>query len=209
MVASRRHLPDLRSELRGRQRRRHRRPERRAEAPAVPGRPGRRRHLVHPLVRVASRRRRIRRGGLPGHRPVVRVARRSGTADLGGPDPGHPDDRGHRPEPRFGPAPLVPGGPRIAARLAGKGQVLVPSGPWTKTATRCRMAGCPTSPARPGREREPGRHSRRVVPPSVLAPAARPQLEPPRRPSRARGSAQVLVRPRRGRRPDRFGGTAW
>ncbi len=209
MVASRRHLPDLRPELRGRQRRRHRRPDRRAEAPAVPGGPGSRRHLVHSLVRIAPRRRRVRRRRLPGHRPVVRVARRGGTADLGGPEPGHPDDRRHRSEPRFGPAPLVPGGPRSRGpdRRKGQGSGSIRVG--EKTATRCPMAGCPTSRARPGRERTnpdgtPGEWYLH------LFSAQQPDLNWSHPDVRAEHEAvlKLLVRPWRGRRPDRFGGAA-
>ncbi len=45
----------------------------------------------------------------------------------------------------------------------------------------------------------------RVVPAPVRPRAARPQLDAPRRVARARGHPPVLVRPRRGRRPDRLG----
>ena len=205
VVASRRHLPGLRPELRRRQRRRHRRPGRRAGAIAVPGGPGSRRHLVHALVRVAARRWRLRRRRLPGHRPGLRVARRGRAADLRGPRPGHPDHRRHRPEPRLRPAPLVPGGPGCRARLAGAGQVLVPARRGQERRRDAERLEVQLLGPHLDPNHQPRRHSRRVVPPPLLAGAAGPELEPPRRPSRARGSPQVLVRPRRRRRPDRLG----
>ncbi len=78
VVAVRRHLPGLRPQLRGRERRRHRRPRGRAGAPRLPQGPRRRRHLVQPLVPEPDGRRRLRRAGLPRHRPPVRHARRGG-----------------------------------------------------------------------------------------------------------------------------------
>ena len=48
----------------------------------------------------------------------------------------------------------------------------------------------------------------RVVPAPVHPGAARPQLGPPGRTGRVRGDPAVLVRPRRGRHPDRLGGAA-
>ena len=70
--ATRRDLPDLRAQLRRRQRRRHGRPRRRALAARLPARPRRRRASGSPLVPVAARRRRLRRRRLPRHRPGVR-----------------------------------------------------------------------------------------------------------------------------------------
>ena len=80
VVARRRHLPGLPAQLRRRQRRRHRRPGRPAGAACLPGRLGRRRDLVQPVVPVADGGRRLRRGRLPGHRPGLRHAGRGGGA---------------------------------------------------------------------------------------------------------------------------------
>ena len=49
------------------------------------------------------------------------------------------------------------------------------------------------------------RRARAVVPPPVRPGPARPELAAPRRPPRPRGDPAVLVRPRRGRHPDRLG----
>ena len=141
VVARRRHLPGLRPELRRRQRRRHRRPRRRPVAAALPARPRRRRDLVHAVVRLAARRRRLRRRRLPGDRPGVRHARRGRGADRRGARARDPDDHRRRPEPRLRPARLVPGRPRRRPGLARARALLVPPGPGRRTATSRRPAG--------------------------------------------------------------------
>ena len=104
---------------------------------------------------------------------------------------------------------VVPGRTRRRARLAGTSQVLVPA-----RSRRGRRARCPngwlsnfsgptwTRTTNP--DGTPGEWYLHLF----SARAAGPQLGPPRRPRRARGRPQVLVRPRRGRRPDRLGGAA-
>ena len=77
-------LPGLPAQLRRRQRRRDRRPRRRPRPAALPGRTGRRRALVQPLVPLADGRRRLRRRRLPRHRPGLRHAGRGREADRRG-----------------------------------------------------------------------------------------------------------------------------
>ena len=92
----------------------------------------------------------------------------------------------------------------VAARLARARALLVPARARRRTASCRRTAGSRSSAAPPGRAST----RRRVVPPSLRARAARPQLDAPRRLGRARGRAALLVRPRRRRRADRLGGAA-
>ena len=81
-------------------------------------RPRDRRDLVHALVRLAARRRRLRRRGLPGDRSRLRDARRGGGADRRGSRVRDPDDRRRRPEPRLERHPWFE-----AALAAGPGSV--------------------------------------------------------------------------------------
>ena len=101
----------------------------------LPARPRRRRHLVHPVVPLAARRRRLRRRRLPRHRPGLRHPRRGRDADRRGARPRHPHDHRHRPQPRVRPARLVPGGARGGPGLAGARALLVPARPRRRTAT--------------------------------------------------------------------------
>ena len=141
-------------------------------------------HLVHPLVPVAARRRRLRRRRLPRHRP--RVRRRSRR-------PRRSSARRWR---------------SASARSSTSSRTTSPTEhAWFQAA----LAAGPGSPERerfwfhPGKGRdgdemptrwvvdfqgddldphhEPGRHAGRVVPAPVRARAARPELDPPRRAS--------------------------
>ena len=163
----------------------------------LPREPRHRRDLVHPVVPLAARRRRLRRRRLPGDRSGVRDARGGRGADRRGGGARDPDDRRRRPQPRLRPAPLVPAPPwppgRARPSATGSG-----SGPAAGPAA----TGCPTDwPNNFARhdldpDDQPRRHARGVVPPPVLGRPAGPQLGPPGRPRRARGDPPVLVRPR-------------
>ena len=138
-------------------------------AAAVPARPRRRRDLVHALVRLAAGRRRLRRRRLPRDRSGVRHARRGRGADRRGARARHPDDHRHRPQPRLGPAPLVPGGAGRRARLARARALLVPPGRGADgdempTAWRSNF------PGRPG----PGRRTPTARPASGTCTCSRP-----------------------------------
>ena len=127
VVARRRHLPGLRraasptgtatatGDLAGV----------RARLP-VPARPRRRRDLVHALVRLAARRRRLRRRRLPRDRPAFGTLEEAEALIAEALDARHPHHRRRRPQPRLRPARVVPGGPRRRPRLAGARAVLVP-----------------------------------------------------------------------------------
>ena len=188
VVARRGHLPGLRPQLRRRQRRRHRRPRGRPLPPALPARPRGRRHLVHAVVRLAPRRRRLRRGRLPRDRPGLRHARGGRGAHRRRARPGHPDDRRHRSQSRVRPARLVPGGPRRRPGLAGARAVLVPPRARPGRRRAAHRAGRPSSRGQTWtRTTNPDGTPGRVVPAPVHARAAGPQLGPPGRPRRARG----------------------
>ena len=107
-----------------------------------------------PVVPLAPRRRRLRRRRLPGDRPGIRHARRGRGTHRRGPGPRHPDDRRHRPQPRFRPARLVPGRARGRAGLARAGALLVPTRSRPGWRRAARPAGHPSSRAdTPGRGR--------------------------------------------------------
>ena len=123
--------------------------------------------------------------------------------------PGHPDHRRRRPQPRLGPAPLVPGGARGRARLARAGPVLVPSRSRRRRRRDADRAGDPTSRARPG----PAPRTRTARPASGTSTSSRPQQpdlnwDHPDVRAGARGHPPLLVRPRRRRRPHRLGRAA-
>ena len=175
-------------------------------APRLPPRPRRRRHLVQPVVRLAARRRRLRRRRLPGHRADVRHARRGRGADRRGARPRHPHDHRHRPQPRVRPAPVVHPGPRRRARLADARPLLVPAGPRRRRRRAAEQLDVALRRLGVDAHEEPRRHPRRLVPPPLRAGAAGPQLGAPGRPRGARGDPALLVRPRRRRHPHRLGG---
>ena len=150
---------------------------------ALPARPRRRRDLVHALVRLAARRRRLRRRRLPGIDPafgtlaeaeaLIAEALALGIRTIIDVVPNHVSDQ----HPWFQAALAAgPGSP-------GARPLLVPPGHGRRTATSRRPAGGPTSRATHlDPHDEPRRHARRVVPAPVHAGAARPQLGPPGRP---------------------------
>ena len=147
--------------------------------------------------------RRLRRRRLPGDRSRLRDAGRGRGADRRGARARDPDDHRRRPEPRLGPASVVQGGPRRRPGSPERDALLVPPGSRRRTATRCRPTGPRTSRATDvDADDQPGRHARRVVPPPVLGPPARPQLESPRRPPRSTrrssGSGSIAARPASG-----------
>ena len=113
MPSSTRSTPSLRR----RQRRRHRRHRGHPQPPAVPGRPRCGRHLGEPVVPVAGW-----RTAATTSPTSARSTRGSVTSPRRGADPrraraGLAGHRGHRPQPRLRPAPLVPrGAGRLRAR---------------------------------------------------------------------------------------------
>ncbi len=129
VVAQRGHLPGLRPQLRRRQRRRHGRPRRRPLPAPLPARPRCRRDLVHALVRLAARRRRLRRRRLPRDRSGLRHPRGGRGAHRRGARARHPDDHRHRPQPRLRSARLVPGRARRRPGRSRARALLVPAGP--------------------------------------------------------------------------------
>ena len=94
------------------------------------------------------------------------------------------------------------------AGVGGAGPVLVPAGP--RPSRRPAAERLAVDLRRPGLDpgHRAGRLARRVVPAPVRARAAGLQLGEPGGAGRVRGRAAVLVRPRRGRHPDRLGGAA-
>ncbi len=208
VVAQRRHLPDLHPQLRGWERGRHGRPRRGSFEARLPARPRCRRAVVHPLVRVPARRRRVRRRGLPHHPPLLRRPGRGRGAHPRGARPWHPHDHRHRPPTTSPTSTRGSSGRsrRLPARPSANGSGSAPAA--ARTATRCPTTGSPTFRATPGPARPTPTDPRRVVPAPVHPGAARPQLEPPRRAKDARGRAAVLVRPRRRRGAHRLGRAA-
>ena len=121
-----------------------------------------------PVVRLAARRRRLRRRRLPRHRPGVRHARGGRGAHRRGARPRHPDDHRRRPQPRLGPAPVVPGGARRRPRLPRARALLVPA----RARPGRRRAADRLAVRVPGRSHldpddERRRHARRLVPAPV------------------------------------------
>ena len=174
--------------------------------PALPGRAGHRRDLVHALVSLADGGRRLRRGRLPRDRAAVRQPGRGGEADRRGARAGYQDDHRRRPEPRLGPAALVhrragrrrparPSGPATIFRPGRGARGELPPNDWTS------MFGGPAWTRVAGAGRGPGR----VVPAPVHPRPARLQLGAPGCAGRVRQRAAVLVRPRGGRVPYRLG----
>ena len=131
-------------------------------------RPRHRRHLVHALVRVAARGRRLRRRRLPRDRPGVRHARGGGGADRRGRRARDPDHRRRRPQPRLRPAPLVPGRARVASRLRRASAVLVPPRPRSERRRDADALAVQLLRADLDAHDEPRRHAGRVVPAPVL-----------------------------------------
>ncbi len=204
-MAPGRHLSGLRPELRRRQRRWDRRPGGRPKPPPISRGSGRGRHLVHTLVRLSARGRRLRRRRLPRHRPGLRIPRGSRAPDRRSARARHPDDRGHRPEPRLGSASLVPGGAGGRPGLTGAGPLLVQA----RQGRGRRRDAEPLVLQLLGRAVDPDhqsrRDARRLVSPSVHPRAAGPQLGPSRRSSRTRRRPPLLVRSGRCRRAYRLG----
>ena len=199
------------AQLRRRQRRRDRRPGRRPRPAALPARPRRRRHLVHALVPLAARRRRLRRRRLPRHRPGVRHARGGRGADRRGPRRSA-SGRSSTSSPTTSPTSTPgsrrrspPGPARPSASASGSAPGEGADGDELPTDWRLGLPGRRTWT----RTTEPGRDAGRVVPPPVHAGAARPQLGPP---GRARASTRTILRfwfdRGVGRRPHRLGGAA-
>ena len=96
-------------------------------------------------------------------------------------------------------ASLVPGGAGRGPRLPGASALLVPPG-----SRRGRIGACPRRGARTSRATRGRAPSTRTASPAsgtctCSRRAARPELGPPGRASRARGHPPLLVRPRRGR----------
>ena len=167
-------------------------------------------HLVHPLVRVAARRRRLRRRRLPRDPPGLRHARGGRAADRARPS-SSASGRSSTSSPTTSPSehPWFQAALARRARLAGARRASGSTRAGATTATRCPTDWVSNFQGTPGRRTdEPRRHARGVVPAPLHARAARPQLEPPRRARRARGHPPLLVRPRRRRRPHRLGGPA-
>ena len=130
----------------------------------------RRRHdLVQPVLRLAVRRRGLRRLRLPAHRPALRHQRRPGRARRQGPRARHPGAARPGRRPHLGRAPVVPGRAR-RRRAAPRRRPLrvVPSN--RRTATRAA-----TSPGTPAWVRV-ARAAPRLVPQELLRRAARAQL---------------------------------
>ena len=137
----------------------------------VPARARRRRDLVHALVRLAARRRRVRRRRLPRDRPAVRHARggrgahrrgararASAPSSTSSPTTSPTSTRGSRR--RSPPAP---------ARRSASGSGSAPAR--ARTATEApNAAGCPTSRAAPG----PGRRTRTARRASGTCTCSRP-----------------------------------
>ena len=138
---------------------------------------------------------------------------------------GHPHDRRHRPEPRLGPAPVVPRRPGRTARIAGAGALLVPAGAGLgrraaaerlavdlrrlgvdahRERGRCPASGTstcsrPSSPTSTGRIPTSGPSTRTSFASGSTAASAGVRID----------SAALLVkdpRPRRGRRPEHAAG---
>ena len=171
-------------------------------------RPRRRRDLDQPLVPVADGRRRLRRRRLPRHRPGLRHAGRGRGADRRGARAGHPDHRRHRAEPRLQTS--TRGSrrrwPPARTRRSGSCFWFRPgTGPDGRDAA---PTGAASSAARPGPGSPTGRH-----PASGTCTCSTPQQpdlnwDHPDVRSRVRRRPAVLVRPRRGRHPDRLGRAA-
>ena len=193
VVARRRHLRGLPAQLRGRQRRRHRRPRRRPLAAPLP----RATSGVDAIWFTPWYRSPLADGGydVADYRAIdpafgtLEEAERLIAEAAGRRDP---DDRRHRPQPRLDRARLVPGGARLPARAPrsgrGSGSATGRGAGRRRDADRLAVALLRHDV---DADDQPRRHARRVVPAPVRAGPARPELGPPRRPTRARGRSSA------------------
>ena len=140
--------------------------------------------------------------------PAFGTLARGRAADRRRPRARDPHDHRRRPQPRLRPARVVPGGARRRSRLAGACTVLVPPRQGRERRRDPDQLGLGLPGQHLDAHDEPRRHPRRVVPAPVRAGAAGRQLVAPGRRRRVRGRPALLVRPRRGRHPDRLGRAA-
>ena len=194
MVGAGRRLPGLPALLPGLERRRDRRPRGHRDPARAPGVARRRRHLDLADLPVADGRLRLRRRGLPRHRPGLRHPRRLRSPRRGRPRARDPGPARLRPQPLLGPAPLVPRVPleprQPAPRLVPVGRSRAGRRPAQQLAERVRRSGLGV-----GRAHGPVLLSR------VHQGATRPQLAQPGRAGRDVRRPPILAGSRRGRVP--------